>query len=114
MSYHQGASLSELCIANLMFCHGTQNIVQPFLWSRKLLRLYTLGLNFTMKSWDESLVLMSVIMHSTYLKQTQLLCVIWWYHLWAACSCLSWFTVAMRAFTEVVFAPGFFHADAVL
>ena len=57
MIYHQGASLSK---HDLMFCHGTQttdnsrichcllfdehdkhNFVQPFLQSRKLLRLYT-------------------------------------------------------------------------
>ena len=38
---------------------------------------HTLGLNFTIKSWAESLALMSVIMHGPYLKRTQLLCVIW-------------------------------------
>jgi len=36
--------------------------------------IHTLGLNFTMKSWTESLVLMSAIMHGPYLKQTQLYC----------------------------------------
>ena len=71
---------------------------------------HTLELNFTMKSWAESLVLMSVIMHGPYLKRTHLLCVIWWYCLWAACPCLSLSTVAMRALTLVIFAPGFFHA----
>ena len=55
---------------------------------------HTLGLNFTMKSWGESLALMRVIMHGPNLKWTQLLWVIWWYHLWAACPCLSWSTVA--------------------
>ena len=34
--------------------------------------------------------------------------------LWAACSCLSWSTVAMRVLTWVVFTPGFFHAVAAL
>ena len=38
---------------------------------------------------------MSVIMHGPYLKRTQLLCVIWQYHLWAACPCLSWITAAL-------------------
>ena len=38
--------------------------------------------------------LMSVIVYDPYLKGTQLLCMIWWYHLWAAWSCLSWFAVA--------------------
>ena len=52
--------------------------------------LHTLGLNFTMKSWAESLALMSVIMHGPYLKWTQLLYVIWRYRLWAACPSLSW------------------------
>ena len=60
MNYHPGASLSEHAFADLMFCHGTQtmdnsrichcllfhehgkqNFVQPFLRSRKLLRLHT-------------------------------------------------------------------------
>ena len=26
MTYHRGASLSEQCIADLMFCHGTQTM----------------------------------------------------------------------------------------
>ena len=34
--------------------------LQPFLWSRKLLWLHTLGLNFTVKLWAESPVLASV------------------------------------------------------
>ena len=55
---------------------------------------HTLGLKFTMKPWAEFLALMSVIMHGPYLKQTQLLCVIWRYHLWAAFPCLSWSSVA--------------------
>ena len=50
---------------------------------------HTLGLNFTKKYWAKSLTLMSVIMHGSYLKRTQLLCVIWWYCLWPACACLS-------------------------
>ena len=29
-------------------------------------------------------------MHGPYPKQTQLLCVVWRYRLWAACPCLSW------------------------
>ena len=45
-----------------------------------------------MKSWAESSEFMSVIMHGPYLKQTQLLCVVWRYRLWAACPCLSWST----------------------
>ena len=36
------------------------------------------------------------------------------YHLWAACPCLSWSTVAMHVLTWVIFTPGFFHADAAL
>ena len=55
---------------------------------------HTLGLNFTMKSWGESLALMSIIMHGHNLKWTQLLWVIWRYRVWAACPCLSWSTVA--------------------
>ena len=39
---------------------------------------------------------MSIIMHSPYLKWTQLLCVIWWYHLWAPCPCLSCSAVTMH------------------
>ena len=56
---------------------------------------HTLGLNFTVNSWAESLVLMSVIMHGSYLKWTQLLCMIWRYRLWAACPCLSWSAIAL-------------------
>ena len=121
------------CIADLMFCHSTQtmensrfchcllflehgkqNFVQPFLQSRKLLQLHTLRLNFTMKSWAESLALLSVIIHGPYMKQTQLLGVGWLHHLWAAYPCLSWSTVAMRALTWVIFTPGFFHTDTAL
>jgi len=59
---------------------------------------HTFGLNFTMKSWAEFLApFMSVIMHGPYLKRTQLLCVIWRYRLWAACPCLSWFTVTLSS-----------------
>ena len=67
-----------------------------FLVTEATTATHMLGLhvNFTMKSWAESSELMSVIMHGPYLKQTQLLCVIWRYRLWAACSCLSWSTVA--------------------
>ena len=54
---------------------------------------HMLGLNFAMKPWAESLALMNVIMLGPYLKRTQLLYVIWWYHLWAACPCLSWSAV---------------------
>ena len=50
---------------------------------------HTFGLNFTMKSWAEFLALMNDIMHGQYLTQTQLLYLIWWYRLWAACPCLS-------------------------
>ena len=53
-------------------------------------------------------------MHGPYMKQTQLLCVIWLYCLWAACPCLSWSAVAMHALTWVVFTPGFFHTDGAL
>ena len=55
----------------------------------------TLGLNFTMKWWAESLVLMSFIIHGPCLEQTHLLRIIWWYCLWPACPCLSWSTVAL-------------------
>ena len=55
---------------------------------------HMLGLNFTMKSWAESLALTSVIMHGPYLKRTQLLCVIWRYSLWIACPRLPWSAVA--------------------
>ena len=72
-------------------CSMKQNSVQPFLQSGKLLAM-ALGLNFTMKSWTECLA--CIIMHSPYLKQTQLLCVIWRYCLWAASPCLSWSTFA--------------------
>ena len=88
---------------NLGICHcllfheyGKQNFAQPFsLRSRKLLyATHMLGLNFTMKSWAESLPLMSVIMHGSYLKQTEALCVIWRYIPWAACPRLSLSAVA--------------------
>ena len=59
--------------------------------------IHTLGLNFTMKSWAKSLALMSVIKHGPYMKRTQLLYMIWWYRLWAACPCLSWSAVAPSA-----------------
>ena len=89
-----------------MFCHGTQTMgfvtvccsmgtVSKILCSHfsdkgRYYGCTHAGLNFTMKSGAESLVLMSVIMHGPYLKQTQLLCMIWQYCLWAACPCLSW------------------------
>ena len=77
----------------------------PWAWQAKLcatispvkeatMATHTLGLNFAMKPWAESLALMNVIMFGPYLKRTQLLYVIWWYHLWAACPCLSWSAVA--------------------
>ena len=71
--------------------------------------LYTLGLNFTMESWAESLALMSVIIHGPYgfhLKQTQLLCVIWQYRLWAVCPCLSWSLVAFSRSISVELVRG--------
>ena len=100
------------CIAELMFCHGTQSmgfvtvtvccsvsmvsktLCSHFSGQRSTMATHTLGLNFTMKSWAESLALMSVIMNGHYLKWTQLLCMIWRYRLWAACPCLSWSAVA--------------------
>ena len=96
--------------------HGKKNFVQPFLRSRieTTTATHMLGLNFTMKSWVESMALMSVIMHGPYLEQTQLRCIIWRYHLWTAYPCLSWSAVAMCALTWVVFAPGFFHTNAAL
>ena len=61
-----------ICHCLLFHEHGKQIFVQPFL--RCL--------------W------VSLYMHGLYLERTQLLCVIWRYHLWAACLCLSWSTVA--------------------
>ena len=37
-----------------------------------------------------------VIIYGLYLKQTQLLCVIWRYRLWAACPRLSWSAAVFR------------------
>ena len=52
-------------------------ILQPFIRSRKLLQLHTLVLNFTLKSWAESLALTSVdFVWPLPVKRTQLLCVI--------------------------------------
>ena len=99
------------CIADLMFCHGTQTmgfvtvccsvnmqvsktLCSHFSGQRSTTATHTLGLNFTMKSWAESLTRRSVIMNGPYLKWTQLLCMIWRYRLWAACLCLSWSAVA--------------------
>ena len=53
------------------------------------------------KLHTEVVVFMSVIMHGSYLKQTQLLCVIWRYCLWAAWPCLSLSAVAMCAITSL-------------
>ena len=106
--YHRGRAWASM--RNLLFCHGTQimdnsrichrllfhehgkqNFVQLFRLSRKLLR-YTHAwtkLHNEVMSWISGVVSLSVIMHGPYLKRAQLLCVIWWYHLWVACPCLS-------------------------
>jgi len=80
--------------------HGKQNFMQPFRLSRKL-QHYTHAwtkLHKEVVSWLISgAIYMSVIMHGPYLKRTQLLCVICWYHLWAACPCLSWSAVALSS-----------------
>ena len=107
-----GGEPERACIADLMFCHGTQTMdnsrichccstnkesktsCSHFSGQEVTTATHTLGLNFTMKSRAESLALMSVIMDGPYLKQTQLLCVTWRYHLWAACTWLSWSAVA--------------------
>ena len=99
------------CIADLMFCLAhkpwiTAGFVTAAPRTRKAklhaaispvkevtTATHILGLNFTMKSQAESLALMSVIMDGPYLKRTQLLCVTWRYHLWAACTWLSWSAV---------------------
>ena len=54
----------------------------------------------TPQLWAEFLVLMSVDYVWTYLNTMRDL-----YCLWAACPCLSWSAVAMRALTWVVFVP---------
>ena len=100
--YHwggEGGKPEWACIADLIFCHGRkimdnsrichcllfnehgeQNLEQPFsLVKEATTATPTLRLNFTMKSWAESLALMSVIMHGLHLKWTRLLCVIWHY-----------------------------------
>ena len=90
---------SRICDCLLFHEHGKQNFVQPFRLSRKLLR-YTHAwtkLHNEVMSWISGAVYMSVIMHGPYLKQTQLLCVIWRNHLWAACPCLSWFAVVLSS-----------------
>ena len=61
--------------------------------------------SLTLKLWAEFLTLVSVDYVWTYLKRTQLLCVIC-HCLWATCPCmpcLSWSAVAMHALTWVVF-----------
>ena len=114
-----GGKPEGACIADLLFCHGTQPwIIAGFVTvccsmsmvsktvcaaisavkKPTTLHTCTLGLNFTMKSWAESLALMSVIIiHGPHLKQTQLLCMIWRYRLWAACPCLSYSVVAFTS-----------------
>ena len=68
---------SRICHCLLFHEHSKQNFVQPCISAVKetTMATHTLGLN-TIKSWAESLALMSVIMHCPYLKRTQLLCVI--------------------------------------
>ena len=88
---------SRICHCLLFHEHGKQNFVQPFRRLRKLLR-YTHSWTKLHKfmSWiSGGAVYIRVIMHGLYLKRTQLLCVIWRYHLWAAC--LSWFAVALSS-----------------
>jgi len=128
MIYHWGGSLSKQGWFNV--CHGTQtmdnsrifvtvccsmSMVSKTSCSRFSGQQSQYGYthawtNFIMKSWAESQALMSVIMHGSYLKRTQLrhTGVFWWYCLWAACPCLSWSAPTMCALTWVVFAPGFF------
>ena len=53
------------------------------------------------KLHSEVMSWMSVIMHGSYLRQTWLPCVIWWYHLWAAWPCLSWSAVAFSRYIGV-------------
>ena len=52
---------------------------------------------------DKTAAPMSIFMHSPYLKWTQLLYVIWWYCLWAASLCLSWFAVNERSIVSINF-----------
>ena len=51
---------SRICHCLLLYEHGRQNFMQPFLRPRKLLWLHTCLDCFTMKWWAESLTLMSV------------------------------------------------------
>ena len=69
---------SRICHHLVFHDRGKQNFVQPFLRSRKLLRLptHTLGLNFTLTLWAHLWHLWVFIMHGPYLKRTQLLCMI--------------------------------------
>ena len=76
---------NRICHWLLFHEHGKQNFGSHFSGQGSYYD-YTLGLNFTIKSRAESLV----IMHGPYLKLTQLLCVVWQYRLWAASPCLSW------------------------
>ena len=85
---------SRICHCLLFHEHGKQNFVQPLLWSRKLLR-YThtwTKLHNEVMSWMSC----TYVCHlpGPYLKQTQLLCVIWQDRLWAAFPSLSWFAVS--------------------
>ena len=70
------------------------------------------GLNFTLKSWAESLVLMSVEYAWPLSEVNSFTVCNSVYHLWTACMPLSVMvydsTVVTRA-TRVVFAPGLFH-----
>ena len=99
----QAMDNNRICHCLLTFHErGKQYFVQSFLRSMKLLRL---SLNFTLKLWAEFLALMNVDYAWTYLKRTQLQCVICTVCEQPACLCLSWSAVAMRALTWVVFVP---------
>ena len=89
---------SRICNCLLFHERGKQNFVQPFLRLMKLLRLHT-RFNTEVMSWIsrayECQLCMDLLEYSVWFV----------YCLWAACHCLSWSAVAMRALTWVVFVP---------
>ena len=116
--HHRGASLSKQCTIHwfnglswhtnsaplvtagfVTVCCFTSVVNKT---SRKPLMLHTFELSFKLKLWAEYLVLISVDYAWPFRPEANSTTVRNSYHLWAACPCLSWSTVAMCALTWVV------------
>ena len=97
----QAMDNSRICHRLMFHEHGKQYFVQPFLRSMKLLRLHT-RFNTEVMSWISHAYECRSCMDLPEANSTTVRNL---YCLWAACPCLSWSTVAMRALTWVIFIP---------